>query len=241
MKATSQILVLFCLALTGCVSTEVRERREAAVMNTQFAAATTNSPDLYRVGPGDGLKVEFYYNEELNRGVLVRPDGYMSLPLIEDVRVADETLSEIRKSLADRYAGILKKPGILVTLENPGSFKVFVGGEVSNPGIFALGDGVTALRAIALAGGAKQTAGLASVMVIRDQGTREPQYLLVNLKDSVARLDGRQDIRLRPKDMVFVPKSTIASIDEFVELYINQLVPFQNSLNVTYLFGKPIN
>ena len=233
--------VIAALPLTGCVSSEVQARRDTARQDAQLASANPESPQLYRVNSGDRLRVEFFYNEELNRAVLVRPDGYISLPLIPDVLVADQTLPEIQELLAKRYAGIVKKPLVEVSLEDPGSFKIYVGGEVANPGVFALSDGVTALRAIALAGGAKQTAGLSSVVVIRDEGKPTPKYLLLDLNQSVTQLNGNQDLRLHPKDMVYIPKSKIASADQFVDQYINQLIPFQKSLNVTYLFGNPVN
>jgi protein involved in polysaccharide export with SLBB domain len=241
MKAIFQILLIGSVFVSGCASSEVKARRETARNDAQAAAAQSNrEPELYRIGAGDTLKVEFTYNEELNRTVLVRPDGYISLPLIPDVRVADKTLPETRQLLAKQYAGIVKQPVVAVSLENAGSFKVYVGGEVVKPGVFDLNDGVTALRAIAMAGGAKNTAMMSSVVIIRDQGTRTPQYLIVDLKSSVAKLDAQQDLKLHAKDMVFIPKTWIATADEFVDQYINQLIPFEKTLNVTYFFGQKI-
>jgi len=231
------LTLLLCILLSGCASSEVKSRRQTARANAQ--AALTQTEDIYRAAPGDGLLVEFYYNEELNRGVLVRPDGFISLPLVQDVQVTGLTLPEIRKILTEKYTGILKTPTVSVSLENLASYKVFVGGEVSSPGVFALSDGITVLRAITMAGGAKQTAGLGSVVIIRDQGTKSPEYLMVDLKATADQLADGQDLRLRPKDMVVVPKSKIARADQVVDQYLNQLIPFQKSLSATYVFGRP--
>jgi polysaccharide export outer membrane protein len=231
-------LLLSLFVLSGCASKELKLRQQMARANARDAMAGNNE-NVYRAAPGDGLLVEFYYNEELNRGVLVRPDGFISLPLIDDVKVADLTLAEIRKTLSEKYTGILKTPKVAVSLENLASFKIFVGGEVSNPGVFALSDGITLLRAIAMAGGAKQTAGLGSVLVIRDQGTPQPEYLMVDLKAGTEELLAGNDLQLRPKDMVVVPKSKIAKADQVVDQYLNQLIPFQKSLSATYVFGRP--
>ena len=227
-------LLLFC----GCASSETRSREAAARANAQALLTNKKEGELYRIAPGDGLRIDFLNNEEMTRGTVVRPDGYISLPLIDDFKVSDKTIPEIRETLAERYKGILKKPIISVSVETFGG-KIYVGGEVTNPGVFGLNDGVTALRAIAMAGGARNTAGLSSVLVIRDQGTVEPKYLMVDLKAGVSRLDGKQDVRLQPKDVVLVPKSRIATADQFVEQYMNQLLPFQKSVSVSYMFGRP--
>ena len=237
MKAILPLLLFLPALVSGCASKDVRDRQESARMDAQLAIADTRGPDPYQISSGDSLKVEFVYNEELNRTVLVRPDGYISLPFIPDVQVTEKTIPETRALLADRYKGILKQPVISVSLETAGSFKVYVGGEVVNPGVFALYDGVTALRAVAMAGGAKRSAKLASVVVIRDQGTRTPQYLILDLKSSVAKLDGKQDLRLHAKDMVILPKTWVANANDFVDQYINELIPFSKTLNVTYFFG----
>ena len=236
MLARNRLLMVVGLILTSCTSNE----RDVARMNTKTAVADTSNPALYRVSPGDTLRIDFSYNEELNRVVIVRPDGYISLPYVDDIRVADKTIPEVRGRLAELYTGTLKDPQVTIYLENLGSFKVYVGGEVVSPGVFALTDGVTTLRAIAMAGGTKEKAGLDSVVVIRDQGTPVPQYLFVNVRRAIAGLDATEDIRLRSKDIVFVPKSTIGTIDQFVDQYINQLIPFSKSLGLSYSAGPGI-
>jgi len=233
------VIALALFLCGGCTSTEVSSREETARANAQASIQNPVDSGLYRIMPGDGLRIDFLYDEDFNRGVLVRPDGYISLPLIEDVQVGGKTVPEVRKTLSERYKGILKNPNLVVSLDSTGG-KIYVGGEVATPGIFTLSDGVTTLRAIAMAGGAKNTAGLRSVLVIRDKGTPEPEYLLMDLKAGTSELDSKQDMRLQAKDIVVVPKSRIAKADQFVEQYINQLIPFQKSLSVTYLFGQPL-
>ncbi len=249
MTFTRSLLVL-SLILTSCVSKNSQGRYQdvrfadifpTAEIGAEITAnteATTRAP--YRVSPGDSLRIEHRFNEELNRSVLVRPDGFVTLPLIEDVNVADRTLLEARKLLEGQYAKTVKNPKISIALENAANIKICVGGEVVNPGMFVMVDGLTALRAIALAGGPRPSAKMSSVVILRDQGLPKPEYLVVDLGKVTKKDGGEEDLRLHPKDMVFVPRTTIANMDKFVDQYLNQLIPFSKSLSVTYLIGKGI-
>jgi polysaccharide export outer membrane protein len=205
------------------------------------AATEPNERLPYRISPGDSLRIEHPFNEELNRVVLVRPDGFITLPLIQEVNVADKTLPEAQGAVQAEYAQSVLTAKVSVALESAANVRVCVGGEVANPGVFALADGLTALRAIAMAGGPRPTARLSSVVILRDRGQPEPEYLLVDLKQATHKLNGAGDIRLQQKDIVFVPRTTIASMNMFVDQYLNQLIPFSKNLGVTYLFGKGIN
>jgi protein involved in polysaccharide export with SLBB domain len=238
------IKLVFALAaslqLAGCASDEVKHREQEARENAHKAQAMGPNIDSYKIGSGDTLKIEYIYNEELNRSVVVRPDGFVSLPYLADVQVAGKTVEEAKSDLAAKYKGLLKNPVLTVSLDAAANFKVYVGGEVVSPGVFPLATGVTALRAVTMAGGIRPTAGLRSVMIIRDKGGPKPEYLMVDLHAGVAKLDGQQDLLLEPRDMVFVPKSRIASIDQFVDQYMNQLIPFQKALGVSYVIGPAV-
>jgi protein involved in polysaccharide export with SLBB domain len=238
MGATRSIVVL-CLVLTSCVSQDLQDRRQGARSAAMTITAEVADRAPYRINPGDSLRIEHQFNEELNRVVLVRPDGFINLPLIPEVNVADRTIVEAQQFIQSQYAGTVREPKIFVALEGPSNL-VWVGGEVLNPGMFSLADGLTALRAISMAGGPRPSGKMRSVVVLRDLGLPEPQYLLVDLRRTTAELEGWHDLRLRPKDMVFVPRTTIANMNAFVDQYINQLIPFSKNLGVTYLIGKGV-
>lgn len=236
--AYTRFLLLLCLSLAACTSREMETRREAARAAARNESTAPAQRLPYRLGPGDSVRIEHAFNEELSRVVALRSDGYVTLPVIGDVDLADRTLPEAGAVLEERYSGTVRTPRVTVALETSANLRICVAGEVNNPGMFTLSDGLTALRAITLAGGARATAGLRSVVVVRDRGTPEPEYLLVDVQEATSALNGSHDLRLRPKDIVFVPRSRIAAMNAFVDQYMNQLIPFQKNLGVTYIVGK---
>jgi protein involved in polysaccharide export with SLBB domain len=235
----TRLVFVLSLVLTSCVSQDLQDRRQAA-RNAARRASETGDRAPYRIMPGDSLRIEHPFNEELNRVVVVRPDGFITLPLIQEMNVADRTIAEAKGLLESEYARTVRNAKLSLTLESAANVKICVGGEVINPGLFALSDGLTALRAIAMAGGPRPSARLSSVVILRDQGLPEPEYLLVDLRRTTVKLDGRDDIRLRQRDIVFVPRSPIANMNAFVDQYINQLIPFSKNLGVTYLIGNGV-
>ncbi len=104
--------------------------------------------------------------------------------------------------------------------------KVFVGGEVNAQGMVPIHGQLTITQAIMQAGGFKNTAEMESVVLLRNQGKPNPYFTTLNLESNLTASAGApNDVLLQPYDVVFVPKSTIATMDQFVDQYINQLVP----------------
>jgi len=192
----------------------------------------------YTVQPGDVLTVKFFYNEELNEQLPVRPDGYLALQLVGEVKAAGLTVPELREALVEKYTGVLKKPEVTVIVNQFDTQKAYVGGEVARPSIVPLSPYTTALGAIIMAGGPLPTSELTSVVVVRDTGVDQPEIMLLNLDQALSKLGGSEDIPLQPRDIVWVPQSVIAKIDQFVDQYIEQVLPISRSFNVNYTFGE---
>jgi len=112
--------------------------------------------------------------------------------------------------------------------------KIYVGGEVNSPGIIPLSGKLTSLQAILQAGGFKNTAELKSVVILRNQGTEDPLFMTINLKEDLSTAAHQNDILLKPYDIVFVPKTTIAKMNQFVDQYIEKLIPISKSIGVFY-------
>jgi protein involved in polysaccharide export with SLBB domain len=183
----------------------------------------------YRFYPGDELEVSLPTAPELTKTVTVQPDGRISLPLIGAVMAADRTVPELQASLADAYATQLLRPTVEVS-PKAAPLKVFVGGEVRNPGIFDMtGDG-DALRAVIQAGDFLNSANRTDVIVIRrgpdGRGMIRRVNLQKGLKSGVADL-----VPLRRFDIVYVPKSGIADANLFVQQYFRDLSPIQFGFN----------
>lgn len=189
------------------------------------ASAGASAPG-YRVQVGDRLEIKFFYSPELNEQVIVRPDGRISLQLIPDLEVANLTLEALSKQLTERYSTDLNNPQVTVIVREFGLQRVFVDGEVGTPGVVPLLGQMTALQAIALAGGMTETARATEVVVIRRGPASEPVVLRVDLKKARDGSNLAQDIGLAPLDIIYVPRSRIANVNLFVDQYIRKVLPF---------------
>jgi protein involved in polysaccharide export with SLBB domain len=177
----------------------------------------------YTLSPGDSFDVKFDYVPELNETVKVRPDGYISLQRIGEVRVLGLTPAELTAQLRSKYAAVIRQPELNVIVRDFAVQQVFVGGEVTAPGIVPLHGSVSCLQAILATGGPRVGARLSEVILLRHLGENQAEAYRLDLKKVI---DGViQDTMLRPFDVIFVPRSKIGKVGLFVEQYINALVP----------------
>lgn len=189
-------------------------------------ARISSQPETeYRIGVGDELDIKFAYNPELNERLPVRPDGRISVPLAKQVMAAGLTTQELEDLLGKKYATELKRPEVTVIVRSFNAQKVFVDGEVFRPGLVPLMGPLTAIDSIAQCGGFRDTARLTEILVIR-RTKEKPAVTIINLKEFRQNKDITQDILLMPFDIVYVPRSKIANIDLFVDLYIRRMIPF---------------
>lgn len=188
-----------------------------------FAASAARS-DLSLLGAGATIEIKFARTPELDEKQLVRSDGMISMPLIGDVDVDDKTPGEVQAMLLEQYAGKLIDPQIRVLVVKPANRQVFVGGQVLQSGVVAMPGRMTALEAVMQAGGPDMRAAcIDSVVVIRHEGQSRQGYL-VDLGKSL-RGESAQPFHLRHNDIVYVPRTTIAKIDQWVDQHINKLFP----------------
>lgn len=207
------------------------------VTGGQRAASPAAAPE-YLLSPGDVLSVKFLHNPELNEQVPIRPDGRLALPIVGEVLAAGYSAAQFRDQLIERYSGVVKHPELVVMVQSFGAQRVYVGGEVGRPGEVAFIPGMTALQAVIMAGGDRRSASRRNVVVVRDQGTDTPLLLLVDLKRAVSKANPGGDLRLQPRDIVFVPMSNIAKVNTFVAQYIKDVVPISLVMGLYYNFGS---
>ncbi len=205
--------------------------------------AATEAPDAgedeYVLQLGDVVDVKLFYNPELDETLPIRPDGRISLQLVGEVKAAGLTPAELRERLREEYSEALRRPEIAVIVKEFAGRKVYVGGEVNAPGILRPAGRLTALQAIFAAGGFKDSAQLGHVVVLRHQGTPEPLFLTVDLRQSLTG-EETSDLVLEPYDIVFVPKTRIARMNQLVDQYVRELLPISLTLGVSYLFGDHV-
>src|SRR5438132_8793708 len=170
---------------------------DAAVRDADGVAA----PDAYRIGPEDVLQIAVWKNEAMSRAVPVRPDGKISLPLLNDVQAAGLTALELREILTKKLAEYMPSAEVSVIVADVRSFKVSVMGEVARPGRFELKSWTTVLDVLALAGGFTQFAGRSRIVILRPEGAA-----MKRIPFNYNRLAGEQEnFYLRNGDIVLVP------------------------------------
>jgi polysaccharide export outer membrane protein len=162
--------------------------------------------EAYLLGPTDVLEVLVWKNDSLSRTVTVRPDGYISLPLIGDVKAAGLSTLQLRDQITEKVSPYYKEvPEVSVIVQHANSSIVYILGEVRQPGSFPLKTGTTLLQGIALAGGFTPFASTNKILLIRDiNGDGKKSTAQVQYKDLIpGHLDST--IMLRPGDTIFVP------------------------------------
>ena len=203
-----------------------------------FMKPTETQPDRqprFTLGAGDVIDFRFFYNPELNDTQTVRPDGKIMLQLVGEVSVQGRTPSELREELVKLYTPELKKPEVTVIVRSLYERRVYVGGEVKTPGLISIAGSLTAFEAIMQAGGFNpSTAKLSSVIIIRHKDGKRYGGKL----DFSEVLKGKEgpSFFLEPRDIVFVPRTTIVELNQFVDQYINRMIP-RTGFGATYPMG----
>lgn len=228
-------LVLFTFLISGCADNALDSNRALALSRGE-ESALKNTKD-YVLRQGDSLTIKFYFTPELNEQTSIRPDGKITMQLIGDIKAADLTVSELRTKLTKVYEQYLKHPEISVTVNTFDKQRIFIGGEVAHAGAIPLHHGMTVLQAILMAGGYRDTAEPTEVLIIREREPKNPELLMVDLQSGLDSFTQVQDVYLMPHDVIMVPKSTIAKMDQFVDQWINQLIPVARSFALNYNMG----
>ena len=226
--------------ITRAVSVLVVAAAAAVTISAQAASGTaaggqTETPSQvpavvewqpsYRFDIGDSVEFRFPFAPELNFEAPVRRDGAISFPHIGDVRAIGLTVGEMNAHLRERYTGILKQPEITIIVRSFQALQVFVTGEVPAAGRVAFRPGLTVVQAVAAAGGFRDTANRGTLVLLRPVSPTALQVIEV----SVRKQEGiAGDLPLMPNDVVLVPKSGIAKLNQVVAQYTRELLPFTN-------------
>ena len=174
-----------------------------------FAPWTDQEPE-YLLYPGDEIEVATPTASELTRTLKVSPDGRIALPLIGSVMAADRTLPQLQQVISTAYATQLVRPAVEVTLRQAGPIRVWVDGEVRNPGVFEMIGDLDAYQAVIQAGGFAPTSRQDSVALIRRGPGGSRMMRVVDLRPRRGEV-----VPLRRGDIVFVPRSTLGELAAF--------------------------
>lgn len=192
----------------------------------------------YRISPGDNLIIKLYYHPELNAEVWVRPDGFISLELVGEINVADQTPAEVDTILQVNYGRKLINPEVAVVVKNSVTLKVYVGGEVQSPGLVSIDGGLTVLGAIFQAGGFKSSAQLSQIVVLRqDTRANRPMTLSFDLRGALRGEKPEANVALQPFDVIYVPKSGIAKANKFMDEFVEGLLPISTLTGFAWVYA----
>ena len=192
------------LVLTGLMCGLAGAQTPAPPAATPPAAAPPGSSADYQIGPEDVLDIAVWNNPAISRTTPVRPDGMISLPLLNDVQAAGLTPMQLRDSIAKRLTEYLPNPEVSVIVREVNHFKVSVLGEVRKPGRYDFRGHASVLDAIAMAGGLSDFAARSRIVVLRNNGNGQ-ERIPVNYNKIVSASATQNDVPLRPGDIVFVP------------------------------------
>lgn len=197
----------------------------------QLATETANSPfKEYLIQPGDQLDIKFYYNPELNEQITVRPDGRISLQLAGEIDAVGRTPANLTDLLTEKYSAELNDPKITVIVRTFNLQRIYVDGEVKNPGLFTLMEPTTILQSIAQAGGLKESARTKEIVLIRRSADNTFTSTVIDLETSLDGSSPQQDIALMPQDIIYVPRSRIANVNRWIDQYIRRNIPVPLSI-----------
>ena len=236
---TALAVVLMAGGMTACGHLDAEPitpapRPTATFSNIDYADWSEQEPD-YRFYPGDEIEMTVPSAPELNKSATVQPDGRITVPLVSPVMAADRTIGELQASLSQAYAGTLLRPQVQISVKATAPLKVFVGGEVGNPGVYDMAGDGDALRAIIQAGGFKTSAKRNQVVIIRRGPDGRAMMRTADLLKGLTSPGGADLVPLRRFDIVYVPRSGAAETGLFMQQYFRDLLPvsFSYAINGT--------
>jgi len=196
------LIVLSAICMTALPVRAIDTACQPAVATDELAGAPAEPPSGFVIGPEDVLSIVFWRDKEMTTQVTVRPDGNISLPLLNDIRAAGLTPADLRERIVAESKRYFENPNVTVVVHQINSRKVFITGQIVKPGAYALTAPTTVLQLISMAGGLKEFADSRRITIVRRDGAQIVS-LPFNYKDIGRNL--QQNIDLKPGDTVVVP------------------------------------
>ncbi len=178
---------------------------------------TLQTRPRYMLRAGDVITVEYRYTPEFNQTLTIQPDGFVDLTLIGEARVAGMTLAAVHDYVVEHASVKLKNPEVNISLKEFEKPYFAVAGEVEHPGKYDFYEKTTALQAVLLAGGFKESAQQSDVYVFRRVNGGLAEVHTLNLKKIRKGTDLERDLILEPGDMILVPRNKLENLSRFIK------------------------
>ncbi len=175
-----------------------------AVMAGPAATAQEAASTDYKLHAGDSITVSVWKEIDLQRKLIVRPDGRFSFPLAGEVQAAGRSADQIRVEIENKLKAFIPEAVVTVIVEDVAGNRVYVVGQVTRPGVYVMNPSLTVLQALSLAGGSTPFAKLDDISVIRGTGTSQ-KTLPFNYNRVVSGKQLKENITLESGDVVVVP------------------------------------
>src|SRR5260370_4271258 len=185
-------------------ATETAAQKTEASAKSATASLVALNDAEYKIGPQDILRIDVWKEAEVSRAVPVRPDGKISLPLLNDVQAAGLTPMQLSGVIADGLKKYMNDPQVTVSVSEINSRRIYVAGEVTRAGAFPLLPNMTVLQALSSSGGFTQFARPKNIYVLRVEEGKQVKHPF-NYKDVVSGKKPEQNVLLQPGDVIVVP------------------------------------
>jgi polysaccharide export outer membrane protein len=205
MSVSASVLLTLLLLLSGGRTLEGQKPDDGGTATKPAPAAPAAvGEEEYKIGPQDVLRIDVWKEPEITRTVPVRPDGKISLPLLNDVQAAGLTASQLSAFITEGLKKFINSPQVTVSVSEINSRRIYVTGEVAHAGAFPLLPNMTVLQALSSSGGFTQFAKVKAIYVLRTENGKQVKHPF----DYKAVLRGQsqeQNITLEPGDVIVVP------------------------------------
>lgn len=214
MRALQSILLIAAVVLVGCAK------------RPPLPTAAPQGVEIgeYRIEAGDEIEIRFPLNPEMNVLTLIRPDGRVSLQLVGEIYAEGLTPAELAQKLRGAYSQELRDPEVSVIVRTMAA-RIYVDGQIQKPGGYPWSRQITAMQAVARAGGLRETADDEYLLVLRRRSDGAQEVHRISLDGSGEALGQTSDLHLAPYDLVLVPSSDVADVNKWVNQYIRQNIP----------------
>ena len=172
----------------------------------------------YHLHTGDVLGLTYRYSPEYDATAPIQPDGYVDFPMLGELKLSGLTVDQAREQILARANTRLKDPEISVILKEFEKPYYVVGGEVGTPGRYEIRGTLTALRAVEIAGGIRESGKANQVLLIHPISETDATTRLINLKHVMKKGDISEDAAIQPGDILIVPKTKLAKVEPYVKL-----------------------
>ncbi|HET7206645.1 MAG TPA: polysaccharide biosynthesis/export family protein [Terriglobales bacterium] len=173
---------------------------------------------LYRLHHSDVIDISFTFSPEFDQTVTVLPDGSVWLKAVGSIRLEGKTLDEVRATVRDAYKEILRDPEVSISVKDFEKPYFVAAGEVGHPGKYSLRAETTLTEAVAIAGGFSPQAKHSQVVLFRQVSNQFAEARVFNIKRLLQERNLKEDVQLRPGDLVYVPQNRISKVRKYIPL-----------------------